>query len=148
MVELLLDRGADARAVGAGRWVLDPDMARRLAASGASAGVGTSGQDSGDWVRISCTGNHGRKDDPTFVAALLRYGAHIDQRYKGATPLHYVVKAGFVQTIRVLLDHGADRDALDTQGRTPLDWLRQATKSVDSAAVREELETRPPRPTH
>ena len=141
MIELLLEHGADARAVGAGRWVLDPEIAPLLANAGASAGVGIGGEDSGDWVRISCTGNQGRKDDPAYVAALLRYGARVDHRYNGATPLHYVVKAGFVQTIQVLLEHGADTDALDDRGRTPLDWLSQAAKSVDRDAVREVLET-------
>jgi len=139
MIELLLEHGADARAVGAGRWVLDPEIAPLLAAAGGSAGVGIGGEDSGDWVRISCTGNQGRKDDPAYVAALLRYGARVDQRYNGATPLHYVVKAGFLQTIQVLLEHGVDTDALDDRGRTPLDWLDQAARSVDRDAVRHRL---------
>lgn len=143
MIELLVDHGADAGAVGAGRWVLDPDIAPLLANAGASAGVGTGGEDSADWVRISCTGNQGRKDDPAFVAALLRYGAHVDHRYNGATPLHYAVKAGFARSIQVLLDHGADTDALDDRGRTPLDWLGQAAKSVDREAVRGALRRRP-----
>jgi hypothetical protein len=144
MIELLLEHGADGRAVGAGRWVLDPEIAPLLADAGASAGVGIGGEDSGDWVRISCTGNQGRKDDPAYVAALLRYGARVDHCYNGATPLHYVVKAGFVQTIQVLIEHGADSDALDDRGRTPLDWLGQAAKSVDRNAVRRTL-TRAPR---
>jgi ankyrin repeat protein len=137
MIEFLIERGADARAVGAGRWVLDPELAPMLAGAGASAGIGIGGEESGDWVRISCTGNQGRKDNPAFVAALLRYGASVDARYNGATPLHYVVKAGFVQTIRVLLEHGADTQALDDRGRTPLDWLGQAAKTVDREAVRD-----------
>jgi truncated hemoglobin YjbI/ankyrin repeat protein len=141
MVELLLKHGADAGALGAGGWVLDPAIAPRLAAAGASAGVGTSGQASGDWVRISCTGNQGRKDNPGFVSALLHYGARVDQRYNGATALHYAVKAGFAQTIRVLLEHGADPDAHDDRGRAPLDWLGQAAKSVDRAAVRDVLKS-------
>jgi truncated hemoglobin YjbI/ankyrin repeat protein len=141
MVELLLEHGTDARAVGAGRWVLDPEIAPLLASSGASAGVGISGEESGDWIRISCTGNRGRNDDPTYVAALLRYGARIDQRYNGATPLHYVVKAGFVRTIRLLLDLGADANALDEHGRPPREWLSQAAKSVDRDAVRVALES-------
>ena len=103
-----------------------PRVAPRLAAAGASAGVGISGEESDDWVRISCTGNKGREDDPAFVAALLRCGARVDQRYNGATPLHFVVKAGFVQTIQVLLEHGASREALDNRGRTPFVWLEQA----------------------
>ena len=139
MIELLLEHGADARAVGAGWWVLDRQIAPLLANAGASAGVGIDGEDSGDWVRISCTGNKGRKDNPAYVAALLRHGARVDQRYNGATPLHYVVKAGFVHTIRVLLEHGADADALDDRGRTPLDWLGQAAKTVDRDTVRDAL---------
>jgi ankyrin repeat protein len=139
MIELLLEYGADAFSVGAGRWVLDPEIAPLLANAGASAGVGIGGDDSGDWVRISCTGDQGRKDDSAYVAALLRYGASVDQRYNGATPLHYVVKAGFVQTIQVLLEHGADSNALDDRGRIPLDWLGQAAKSVDRGAVRDVL---------
>ena len=146
MVELLLEHGADAYAVGAGRWVLDPEIAPLLKASGASAGLGVSGEESGEWVKISCTGNQGRKDDPTYVAALLGHGARVHQRYNGATPLHYVVKAGFTETIRVLLAHGADRYALDDRDRTPLDWLAQAAKSVDRAAVRHALQNRPSSP--
>jgi truncated hemoglobin YjbI/ankyrin repeat protein len=139
MIELLLEHGADGRAVGAGRWVLDPQIAPLLTRAGASAGVGIDGEDSGDWVRISCTGNKGRKDNPAYVAALLRYGARVDQRYNGATPLHYVAKAGFVQTIRVLLERGANARALDDRGRTPFDWLDLAANSVDRDAVRKAL---------
>jgi truncated hemoglobin YjbI/ankyrin repeat protein len=139
MVELLLDHGAEAQAVGPGRWVLNPEIAPVLAHAGASAGLGASGEDSGDWVRMSCTGNQGRKDNPGYVAALLRYGARVDQRYNGATPLHYVVKAGFTESIRVLLDHGANPYALDDRNRTPLDWLEQAAKSADRDAVRRAL---------
>jgi truncated hemoglobin YjbI/ankyrin repeat protein len=142
MIGLLLDHGAEARAVGAGRWVLDPEIAPLLARAGASAGVGTGGERSGDWVRMSCTGNQSRKDNPAFVASLLHYGARVDDRYNGATPMHYVVKAGFVETIRVLLEHGADAEALDDRGRTPLDWVRQAARSVDRDAVRHALSGR------
>jgi ankyrin repeat protein len=137
MIELLLEHGADAGAVGAGRWVLDPVLAPLLAGAGASAGLGIHGEDSGDWIRISCTGNRGRKDNAAFVAALLRHGARVDHRYNGATALHYVVKAGFTRTIRVLLDHGGDAEAPDDRGRTPLDWLDLAVSSVDRDAVRD-----------
>jgi ankyrin repeat protein len=139
MIELLLDHGADAHAVGAGRWVLNPEIAPLLANAGASAGVGTSGEDSGDWIRMSCTGNQGRKDNPGYVGALLRYGARVDQRYNGAFALHYVAKSGFIETIQVLLQYGASAQALDDRGRTPLDWLEQAAKSVDRDAVRRAL---------
>jgi hypothetical protein len=67
-------------------------------------------------IGLSCTGNQGRKDDPQYVAAFLRHGARVeDKRLTGqgadggqATALHYASKAGFVRTIELLLDHGAD----------------------------------------
>src|SRR5215471_341170 len=57
-----------------------------------------------------------RKDDAEYVAALLRHGARVDDRRETvqmtdggrAIALHYAAKAGFVKTIELLLDHGAD----------------------------------------
>jgi ankyrin repeat protein len=43
---------------------------------------------------------------------------------------------GFLMTIAVLLEHGADPGARNSHGRTPLDWLAQAAPSVPRAAVR------------
>jgi truncated hemoglobin YjbI/ankyrin repeat protein len=142
MTELLLARGADATRIGTGRWVLHPELAPLLASRGAAI------DSSGSWIGASCTGNQGRKDDPEFVRALLHYGASANDRRTGdpegtsgvraldATALHYAARAGFLQTIEVLLEHGADPDARDSHGRTPLDWLEQAAPSVPRAAVR------------
>jgi ankyrin repeat protein len=142
MVELLLAHGADATRIGAGRWVLHPELAPLLASRGASI------DSSGSWIGASCTGNQGRKDDPEYVRALLRHGARANDRRTGdpkgttgvralnATALHYAVKAGFLKTIEVLIGHGADPDARDSHGRTPLDWLEQAAPSVSRGAVR------------
>jgi truncated hemoglobin YjbI len=145
MVAMLLEHGADATCVGAGRWVLHPELAPMLARAGACV------DRSGSWIGLSCTGNQGREDDPEYVAALLRHGAHVDdKRLTGqdndgghATALHYAAKAGFVRTITVLLEHGADPTAKDDNGLTPLDWLDRAAKSVDREAVRGLLR-RPP----
>ncbi len=142
MVELLLARGADATRIGVGRWVLHPELAPLLASRGAAI------DSSGSWIGASCTGNQGRKDDPAYVRALLDHGASANDRRAGdpegatgvralnATALHYAARAGFLRTTEVLLDHGADPDARDSQGRTPLDWLEQAAPSVSRAAVR------------
>lgn len=142
MVEMLLAHGADATAIRAGRWVVHPELAPMLAGAGARV------DRSGDWIRLSCTGNQGRKDDPAFVAALLRHGARVDDRRATvqmndggrATALHYAAKAGFVKTIQVLLDHGADPAIRDDNGFTPLDWLAWAAPSVDRQTVRRLLE--------
>jgi ankyrin repeat protein len=142
MVELLLAHGADATRIGVGRWVLHPELAPLLASRGATI------DSSGSWIGASCTGNQGRKDDPEYVRALLRHGARVTDRRSGdpesatgvralnATALHYAARAGFLRTIEVLLDHGADPNARDSHGRTPLDWLEQAAPSVSRAAVR------------
>ena len=145
MAELLLAHGADATRIGAGRWVLHPGLAPLLASRGAAV------DSSGSWIGASCTGNQGRKDDPEYVRALLRHGARANDRRVGdppgatgvralnATALHYAARAGFLLTIEVLLDHGADPAARDSHGRTPLDWLEQAAPSVPRAAVRDLL---------
>ncbi|HLK75675.1 MAG TPA: DUF72 domain-containing protein [Streptosporangiaceae bacterium] len=145
MAELLLAHGADATRIGTGRWVLHPELAPLLAGHGAAI------DSSGSWIGASCTGNQNRKDDPEYVRALLRYGASANDRRAGdpdgatgvralnATALHYAARAGFLRTIEVLLDHGADPHACDSQGRTPLDWLDQAAPSVSRTAVRDLL---------
>jgi hemoglobin len=138
MVAMLLDHGADATGIGAGRWVLHPELAQMLARAGACV------DRSGSWIGLSCTGNQGRRDDPEYVAALLRHGASAnDRRLTGqandggrATALHYAAKAGFVKTIAVLLENGADPAAKDDNALTPLDWLDRAAKSIDRDAVR------------
>jgi truncated hemoglobin YjbI/ankyrin repeat protein len=143
MVALLLQHGATATTIGAGRWVLHPELAPMLARAGACV------DRTGSWIGQACTGNQGRKDDPDFVAALLRHGARVaDKRLAGqgsdgghATALHYAAKAGFLKTIAVLLEHGADRNAVDDNGQTPLDWVDRAAKSVDRAAVRDAFRT-------
>jgi hemoglobin len=146
MTELLLAHGADARRIGVGRWVLHPELAPLLASRGAAI------DSSGSWIGAACTGNQGRKDDPDYIRALLRHGARATDRRGGdylkgasgvralnATALHYAAKAGFLRTIEVLLESGADPAARDSRGRTPLDWLEQAAPSVSRAAVRQLL---------
>jgi hemoglobin len=142
MVELLLAHGADASRIGVGRWVQHDELATLLGSRGAAI------DSSGSWIGASCTGNQGRRDDPDYVRALLRHGARATDRrggdhLKGATgvralhgtALHYAAKAGFLRTIEVLLEAGADPRARDSRGRTPLDWLDEAAPSVSRAAV-------------
>jgi len=147
MVAMLLEHGAPASSIGAGRWVLHPELAPMLSRAGASV------DRSGSWIGLACTGNQGRKDDPDYVAALLRHGARVtDRRLTGqgtdggrATALHYAAKAGFVKTLAFLLENGANPAAKDGNGRTPLDWLEHAAKSVDRDAVRRLLRRTPVR---
>lgn len=149
-VEMLLAHGADATKIGVGRWVLHPVLAPLLASRGASVGC------AGAWIGACCTGNQGRRDDPDYVRALLRFGAQADDvriedhgRTSGvqtltATALHFAAKAGFAQTVEVLLQHGADPFARDSRGRTPLDWLAECRSPAARERVRPLLASRHP----
>jgi len=54
------------------------------------------------------------------------------------TPVEHAVagRQASARTIEVLIEHGADPDARDSHGRTPVDWLEQAAPSLSRAAVR------------
>jgi hemoglobin len=151
LLRVLVEHGVDATSIGPGRWVLQPEVATLLSGAGATAGR------RGEWIGLTCTGNQGRKDDAEYVAALLRHGARVDDRRLvgqdndggRATALHYAAKAGFVNTIAVLLHNGADPTARDDNGFTPLEWLERSAKSVDREKVREllnraQVKRRPP----
>jgi ankyrin repeat protein len=65
-----------------------------------------------------------RAAGPETVALMLDLGFPIDARGDdGATPLHAAAYAGSARVVRLLLDRGADREALDgTWQSTPLGW--------------------------
>ncbi|MEO1049276.1 MAG: ankyrin repeat domain-containing protein [Bacteroidota bacterium] len=48
-----------------------------------------------------------------------------DVRTKGETPLHRAAAYADVRTISYLIDHGADKEAKDAYGDTPLSWASQ-----------------------
>jgi len=59
---------------------------------------------------------------PEVVRALLRSGADVNARngVTRATALHMAARRGFVEIAQTLLDCGADREAVDRKGDTPL----------------------------
>lgn len=131
LTNLLLEHGADPASIGAGTWVLCPGIAEKLLARGADVN-----QESGAWVGMCCTGNSGHKENAAFARAMLRCGADVSARYKGGTALHCAVKAGFTQVAEALIKHGGYVNSLDAQGKTPLDALEAAGKSIDREPVR------------
>ena len=48
-----------------------------------------------------------------------------DVRTKGETPLHRAAAYADEQTIKFLIDHGADKQARDTHGNSPLSWASE-----------------------
>ncbi|MFN8440292.1 MAG: ankyrin repeat domain-containing protein [Caldilineaceae bacterium] len=129
--DLLLDHGADPTMIGAGPWVLYPAIADKLVARGASVN-----HVPGAWIGLCCTGNSGHRENVALVRALLDYGADTAARYKGNSALHCAAKAGFVNVIEALLAHGADVNAPNDRGQTPLDEVERAGKSINREPVR------------
>src|SRR5439155_827280 len=102
MLVMLLEQRASAALVGAGRWVLHPQLAPILARAGASI------DRSGSWIGLVCTGNQGRKDDPDFVTALLRHGArgaHKQECGYGPVPEQAAIDDCFLRRIVEEIEH-------------------------------------------
>lgn len=130
LTRMLIDAGADATRVGPGPWVLHKEIADLLSANGADVNYPT-----GEWVWRSCTGNNSQRDNPALVSKLIDRGADVHTILRGATPLHYAAKAGFLETTKVLLERGADPNAKSVSGETPLFYAFKAGKRADVAAV-------------
>jgi truncated hemoglobin YjbI/ankyrin repeat protein len=130
LTDLLLDYGADPTSIGAGEWTLYPAIADTLLSRGADVN-----QEPGAWIGMCCTGNSGHQENVALAQALLRCGANTAARYKGRTALHCAAKAGFVNVVKVLVEHGGDVNALNERGQTPLDEVEDAGKSIDREPV-------------
>jgi ankyrin repeat protein/truncated hemoglobin YjbI len=131
LTDLLLEHGADPASIGAGAWVMYPAIADKLLARGANVN-----QEPGAWVGMCCTGNSGHKENMALVRAMLRSGADVAARYKGRTALHCAAKAGFVNVVEALIEHGGNVNALNDRGQTPLDEVEVAGRSIDREPVR------------
>jgi ankyrin repeat protein len=74
------------------------------------------------------------------VTVLLGYGASLNDRGRyGLTALHYAVRGGKLPLIQLLLERGADADALDLDGLTPLLHLSRTRSKADPIPVMELL---------
>ena len=128
---LMLEHGADAASLGAGDWVLYPHIADKLLAHGANVN-----HEPGRGIGGCCTGNSGHKENAALARALLRCGADVTAKYHGRTALHCAAKAGFVHVMEALIEHGADVNAVNDRGETPLDDVEHAARSIDREPVR------------
>src|SRR5260370_35019589 len=74
------------------------------------------------------------------VTVLLDYGASLDDRGRyGLTALHYAVRGGKLPLIKLLLERGAQANALDGDGLTPLLHLSKTRSKADPIPVMELL---------
>src|SRR5207248_3348353 len=74
------------------------------------------------------------------VRVLLDYSASLDDRGRyGLTALHYAVRGGKLPLIQLLLERGAQVNALDEDGLTPLLHLSKTRSKADPIPVMELL---------
>lgn len=68
---------------------------------------------------------HGADVNAKTIAGLETGAFMRDVRTKGETPLHRAAAYSDIRTIQFLLDNGADKEAKDAHGDTPLSWASQ-----------------------
>ena len=68
-------------------------------------------------------------DDASRIRTLSAQGANLNDMEGGHfPPLLKAVMCGKVKAIQALIDCGADKNAVDKQGRTALDWATQCNQ--------------------
>ncbi len=133
LVSLLIDHGADvARVNSLGRI----DDAERPVADLLIA----NGKKVPDWMLPRACRPDVSSNELHRVKVLLDYGASLDDRGRyGLTALHYAVRGGKLPLIQLLLERGAQTEALDADGLTPLLHLAKTRSKADPIPVLELL---------
>jgi ankyrin repeat protein/truncated hemoglobin YjbI len=131
LVGLLIEHGADVQRVGLlGRL----DDAERPVADLLIA----HGKKVPDWMLPRACRPDVSTNELHRVKVLLDYGAGVGDRGRhGLTALHYAVRGGKLPLIKLLLERGAEVNALDTAGLTPLLHLSRTRSKADPIGVME-----------
>jgi ankyrin repeat protein/truncated hemoglobin YjbI len=133
LVKLLIEHGADVQRVSLlGRL----DDAERPVADLLIA----EGKNVPDWMLPCACRPDVSTNELHRVIVLLNYGASLDDRGRyGLTALHYAVRGGKLPLIKLLLERGAQANALDEDGLTPLMHLSKTRSKADPIPVMELL---------
>ncbi|XP_036373018.1 cyclin-dependent kinase 4 inhibitor C [Megalops cyprinoides] len=107
------------------------DELASAAATGNTERVGILLQDGVDVNAVNCFGRTPLQVmmmGSTAVAhLLLRHGANpnVSDCHTGATPLHDAAREGFLETVEILIQFHADKNATDNRNYRPIDVARE-----------------------
>src|SRR5437899_507242 len=133
LLKLLIEHGADVQRVGFLGRLDDPErpVADLLIAHGKKVP---------DWMLPRACRPDVSTNELHRVTVLLDYGASLDDRGRyGLTALHYAVRGGKLPLIKLLLERGAQANALDEDGLMPLLHLSKTRSKADPIPVMELL---------
>jgi ankyrin repeat protein len=130
LIKLLVDSGADPSKESVSALLSGPeDFAKFFA----DKGIDVNQDNDKQWPPLIyiCRGDRG--GDPLVVKRLIDLGINVNVcNYKGKTALHVAAKSGFVPATQLLLDHGAQVNALDPNGETAMfDLIRSTIKRTE-----------------
>ncbi len=120
IVKILLGQGASAQGVTVicAYWGLSSDTVKLLLERGADLEVTDM-----RWNKPALTW-HAEVGSPTTLEILLQHGASVHhQDVQGSSALHYASANARTESVRLLLEAGADPDVQDLEGKTPLTRL-------------------------
>ncbi len=133
LMELLIERGCDARTAGA-LFVAASDIAVLELLLDRGTPVNLVGAGGFPPIVYVSRGDKGQRPDK--VRLLLDHGADPNQRGpQGKTALHYAAKAGFDEVVALLLERGANPKLRDENGDAPLALARAAGKDSTAALL-------------
>ena len=73
------------------------------------------------------------KNDNATAIKIIEYGADVNERFNGMTPLMYAARYNNVEMIKMLLEKGADSSIKDSRGNTALKHA-EASKANEALA--------------
>jgi len=137
LVDLLLKHGANAKSTNRVGWTAlhngamnaNTGIVADLIAAGADANASETFHGTTPLHWAAASGNR------EVVKLLLAHGANpnVNETFTGATPLIWAAASGrsSISVIKILVDHGADRNAVDVNGHSAFDWASRHRTSRD-----------------
>ncbi|ERF74980.1 hypothetical protein EPUS_08521 [Endocarpon pusillum Z07020] len=120
IVNILLEKGASAQGVTVicGYWGLSPETVKLLLERGADLKATDM-----RWNKPALTW-HAEVGSPATLEVLLQHGASVHhQDVQGSSALHYASANARTESVKLLLEAGADPNVQDLEGKTPLTRL-------------------------